>query len=306
MNPSNLTRTLLLWAAWWLPLSLGVPLLAQGNGVVRQTPSARIHVQNHDAPPVSLQVNGERIKGDGRLRYVGSLDSGEAIAKGVRWTFVCDPNPTGGASMEGRFDVEGPFDGWVMIEMPINPIIDGSAALQLGGSLRARTDHSGVVLTIDPEDHALRFLVDGRSVDEYGRGPFTMHRERAGATTPKSWSTGEKDDRRDPIIVERCHDRLAIRASCRIDAGVEAMFTARIRLVGAPGDFKYREAEVVADSGIIPRSEDEISISVTGVGKGRSARSRNGTRPNKPSAVVRQVVPEVVEHSKKPGSAVEE
>jgi hypothetical protein len=307
MNSSNLIRSFFVGAASWSTLFIGSPLLAQGNGVVRQTPSARIHVQNQDTPPVSVEVNGERIKGDGRLRYVGSLGNRDTDPSGVRWTFVCDPNPTGGASMEGRFDVVGPFDGWVMIEMPLNPVIEGAAALQLGGSLRASTDHPGVVLTIGRDDHALRFLVDDRTVDEYGRGPFTMQRELAGATTPKSWSTGEKDDRRDPIIVARCRDRLAIRASCRIDAGVEAMFTARIRLVGAPGDFRYRETVLETDAGMIPRSEDEISISVTGVGKGRSARSRKGARPNKPSAVVRQVVPEAVEApEKKSDSAVEE
>ena len=313
MDSSKLMRSSVMFAAAGSTLFIGSQLLAQGSGVVRQTPSARIHVQNQEASPVSVEVNGERIKGDGRLRYVGSLGDGTTDSSGVRWTFVCDPNPTGGASMEGRFDVAGPFDGWVMIEMPLNPIIDGATALQLGGSLRARTDHPGVVLTIAPDDHALRFLVDDRMVDEYGRGPFTMQRELAGATTPRSWSTGEKDDRRDPIIVDRCRDRLAIRASCRIEAGVEAMFTARIRLVGAAGDFRYRETAAETDPGMIPRSEDEISISVTGVGKGRSARSRNGARPNKPSAVVRQVLPEPVEAPKAPktpkhkaDSAVEE
>ena len=298
------TRLFTLVAPCWLFLILSAPVLGQGTDANRQTPSARIHVQHRDAPALSLEVNGERIKGDGRLRYVGSIGESSKTAHEIRWTYVCDPNPNGGASMEGRFDVDGPFDGWVMIEMPLNPVVNGPAALQLAGSLRGKTDHSGVVLSVARNDHALSFLVDEQVIDQYGRGPFTMQRAEAGATAPRTWSTGEKSDRRQPILVERCRDRLAVRISCQIEEGVEAVFTARIRLVGGVDDFAYRDLEEGDVDGVIPRAEDEISIAVTGVGRGRGSRSRKGVRPNKPAAVVRPV-PAVPDDQTR-GSAVEE
>ena len=298
------TRVLVTATMAWLCAILSSPAFGQEADATRETASARIHVQHRDSTALSLEVNGERIKGDGRLRYVGSIGGSIEKAHQIRWTYLCDPNPNGGASIEGRFDVDGPFDGWVMIEMPLNPIVNGPAALQLAGSLRGRTDHPGVVLSVARDDHALSFLVDDQVVDHFGRGPFTMQRHEAGATAPRGWSTGEKADRKQPILVEQCRDRLAVRVSCQIDEGVEAVFTARIRLVGGADDFAYRTLDEDEAGGVIPRADDEISIAVSGAGRGRGTRSRKGVRPNKPAAVVRSV-PKAPDE-KTLGSAVEE
>ena len=305
MEPVIPIRSFIMAAMAWLVV-VACPLHGQTVESARQTETARIHIQNGASPVLALEVNGERIKGDGRLRYVGSIGGSDESMHEIRWTCVCDPNPNGGASIEGRFDVDGPFDGWVMIEMPLNPVVDGPVALQLAGSLRGRSSEPGVVLTIARDDHALAYYVDDEVVDRYGRGPFTMQRQQAGATAPRAWSTGEKGDHTQPILVDRCRDRIAVRVSCRIDAGVEAVFTARMRLVGKQEDFAYRELEEdgVPSGGLIPRAGEEISIAVSGASRGRGGRSRSGARPNKPAAVVRPVPASSDSASR--GSAVEE
>ncbi|MEE2681890.1 MAG: hypothetical protein VX641_05910 [Planctomycetota bacterium] len=275
----------------WLPVLSVMPLNGQDVEPGRQTSAARIHIQQGTDPVLALEGTGERIKGDGRLRCVGSIGDSGADAHAIRWTFLCDPNPHGGASIEGRFDVEGPFDGWVMIEMPVNPVVDGPVALQLAGSLRGRTCRPGVVFSVARQDHALIYHVDDAVIGHYGRGPFTMQRAQAGATAPRLWSTGEKGDRVPPVLLAGCHDRLAVRLSGRIPAGAEAVFTARMRLVGKPEDFIVRETEPGRSraDGVIPRVDDAVSISVSGASRGRSGRSLGGARPNKPAAVVRPV-----------------
>lgn len=259
-----------------------------------------IEVVPRDAAPRLVHARGERIRGDGRLRHVGALGAGEATGRGIRWTVLCDPNPSGGATLEVRLEVEGPFEGAVRLEMPVDPYVRGPVVLQCDGSLRGRTDRAGVVVSVPRGEQALALLVDGRVRGRFGLGPLVIARAAPGAAPPRRWSIGSPEDQRRPLVVPECLHHLAWRACARVEPGATGVFTGRLRMLGDPSDFVHRARAAQPVPGLVPRSEERVSITVTG----RGGRSRGGARPNKPAAVVRGTRPGPAEPGT--GSAIEE
>lgn len=247
--------------------------------------SARIVVEQADFDRVDLKVNGERIKEDGRLRYTGSI-ARTAEMDLVRWDFACDPNPYGGASIEGAFEVEGPFDGTLTIDIPLDPIVDGRVALKSSITLRAATEVAGVLLALGSRDAAMSVLIDHQPKVRLGLGPMSIERRSAGASPVQRFSSGE-DEGEEPVFVEFARDTLSIRVRCLLEEGRSAIYFGRVHLVGDPEDFRFREdSEADGEESIIPRRSGTISIIVPGAGQGRS-RGRSSGRANKPPAVVR-------------------
>lgn len=244
-----------------------------------------IEVVARGATPLSFRTNGERIRGDGRIRHVGSLGPGPTTGRGIRWTALSDPNPSGGATLEVRLEVQGPFEGTVRLEMPVDPYVRGPVALQCDGSLRGRTDRAGVVVSVPRGEQALTLLVDGRVRGRFGAGPLLVARAAPGAAPPRSWSIGSPADPREPLLVPECLHHLAWRACGRVEPGATGVFTGRLRMLGDPSDFVHRARTVERHPGLVPRSEERVSITVTG----RGNRARGGARPNKPAAVVRGI-----------------
>ncbi len=263
-------------------------------------PHLLIEVLARDAAPQSFRTNGERIRGDGRLRHVGALEAGDATGRGIRWTVLCDPNPSGGATFEVRLELEGPFEGAVRLEMPVDPYVRGPVVLQCDGSLRGRTDRAGVVVSVPRGEQALTLLVDGRVRARFGPGPLVVARAAPGAAPPRSWSIGSPEDPSEPLVVPECLHHLAWRACARVESGATGVFTGRLRMLGDPSDFVHRVRTAEAVPGLVPRSEERVSITVAG----RGNRSRGGARPNKPAAVVRGIRPGL--EAPGTGSAIEE
>ena len=246
-----------------------------------------IEVAARDADVRAFRSNGERIRGDGRVRHVGALRAGETTGRGIRWTALCDPNPSGGATLEVRLEIEGPFEGTVRLEMPVDPRVEGPVVLQCDGSLRGRTDRAGVVVSVPRGEQALTLLVDGRVRGRFGPGPLVLARAAPGATPPRSWSIGSPGDLREPLVVPACLHHLAWRACGRVEPGATGVYTGRLRMLGDSSDFVRRARTAEPLPGLVPRSEERVSITVTG----RGNRARGGVRPNKPAAVVRSTRP---------------
>ena len=259
--------------------------------VIRASGSAQIVVAQDDLDPIRMKVNGERIKKDGRLRYVGSIARSEGVDM-VRREFACDSNPYNGASIEGIFEVEGPFTGVLAIDVPLDPIIEGRIAVKSSAVVRVASDTPGVLLSLDSGEAVCSILIDQRESVRLGRGPFSIERRTPGVSSPRSWSVGEEEGE-EPAFFDFVRDTLSVRVRCKIEEGRRAVYSARVQLVGDPDDFKFRDEleEKVAEDSIIPRRRGSISISVPGAGKGRS-RGRSVGRTNKPPAVVRPSKPD--------------
>jgi hypothetical protein len=239
---------------------------------------ARVVLDQDGMEQLVLTVHGQRIK-DGRLRFVGSVDRPEGGLL-VHWDLLCDPNPHGSASIDGVYDVVGPFNGSIRLDLPLDPIVKGQVALQATSSMRARSDEDGVAFAVGSGESAWSVVVDGRTVLRHGRGPFSIERRTAGVTGTRTWSTGEAEHEA-PVVVEQARDTLSIRSSCILEPGCSVSYNGRVRLFGDPASFVFRE-DVASeeDDSVIPRRSGEITIVVPGAGRG-------SVRRNKPPAVVR-------------------
>jgi hypothetical protein len=282
------------WSArdigWTMAIALAIVAVvasASSDHMKRSSGSgdARILVEQADFETIDLKVNGERIKEDGRLRFTGSI-ARTAEMDLVRWDFACDPNPYGGASIEGAFEVEGPFDGILTIDLPLDPIVEGRVALKSSVTLRAATESPGVLLALGSREAAMNILVDHRSAVRLGQGPLSIERRSAGASSVRRWSSGE-DEGEEPTFVEFARDTLSIRVRCVLEEGRSAIYFGRVHLVGDPTDFQFRkDTEQDGKGSVIPRRGGSISISVPGAGQG-GTRGRGTGRVNKPPAVIR-------------------
>jgi hypothetical protein len=270
----------------------GLSAHADDTATVRPDQMARVVLDQRDRDPLVLTVQGERIKADGRLRFVGSVDRPEGGLL-VHWNLVCDPNPNGEASIEGIYEIVGPFDGSIRLDLPLNPLVDGPVALKTHAAMRAKSDTAGVAISVPSDDCAWSVVVDGRFAVRHGAGPFSIERQSAGVTKARHWSIGE-DQRSEPEILKQAHDSIGLRSSCVLEPGCSVIFTGQVRMVGDPSNFRYRdEVESGLEDSFIPRRPGSISIVVPGTG----SRGRSGTnRPNKQPAVVRPSKP-----AKKPG-----
>ncbi|MCH2144413.1 MAG: hypothetical protein MK082_04615 [Phycisphaerales bacterium] len=248
---------------------------------VRSEHRARVVIDQVESVPLILTVHGQRNK-DGRIRFIGSVDR-EDGALLVHWDLLCDPNPHGSASIDGLFEIVGPFEGSVRLDLPIDPLVEGPVALRTSSSLRARSDAGGVTFAVGPGECAWAALIDGRASVRHGRGPFAIERPTAGVTGTRSWSTGEAPD--EPIVVKAVRDTMSVRTACMLEAGSSAILTGRVQLFGDPANFVFREdvaPELVEST--IPRRSNGITIVVPGAG----ARGQGGSgQINKPSGVVR-------------------
>ena len=274
----DIAWTVLIAAAmmtWLRPVHAEPPL--------RPGQTARVVIEQAAGEPIVLELPGQRIKEDGRLRFVGSIDRGGEESM-VQWNFVCDPNPNGGASIEGVFEIVGAFDGSIRLELPLDPIVDGLVALKTNATMRAQTNEAGVAISIPAGESAWSVLVDRLPVIRHGQGRFSIERRSAGVTSPRTWSSGEEEFD-DPIVVKQARDTLAIRACCTLAEGRSVMFTGKVQLIGDPENFRFREELALEESDSwIPRRSGGISIIVPGAGNG----GRRGPRTtNKPPAVVR-------------------
>jgi hypothetical protein len=257
------------------------------TAATRPDQMARLVLDQRDRDPLVLTVQGERIKSDGRLRFVGSVDRPEGGLL-VHWNLVCDPNPNGEASIEGTYEIVGPFDGSIRLDLPLNPVIDGPVALKTSAVMRAKSDAAGVAISIPSNDCAWSVVVDGRFAVRHGSGPFSIERRSAGVTKARHWSVGE-DDRSEPEILPQAHDSIGIRSSCVLEPGCSVVFDGKVRMVGDPSNFQYRdEVERGLEDSFIPRRSGSISIIVPGTGSGGRSRTN---RPNKQPAVVRPSKP---------------
>ena len=266
------------------------PLLSAGADdtmVVRPDQMARVVLDQRDQDSLVLRVQGERIKSDGRLRFVGSIDRPEGGLL-VHWNLVCDPNPNGEASIDGIFEIVGPFDGSIRLDLPLNPVVDGPVALKTNASMRARSEDGGVAISVPAGESAWSVVVDGRYAIRQGTGPFSIERRSAGVTKARSWSVGE-NELNEPVIMKEAHDSISLRTACALEPGCSVIFTGKVRMVGDPSNFRYRdEVEDTSEDSFIPRRPGSISIIVPGTG----SRGRSGTsRPNKQPAVVRPSKP---------------
>ena len=261
---------------------VGLGAFAVGENPEHSEHKARVIVERRDLDPLALTVHGRRVAEDGRLRFVGSIDRPDGGAM-LHWDLLCDPNPNGGASIEGTFQMVGPFDGSFRLEVPLNPVVAGSVALKAEATLRASADRGGIAIEISRDECAWGVVVDGRAVIRNGCGPLSIERESAGVTKARTWSRGMAPGE-DPIIIDRARDRLGMRVACTLAEGASAILEGRIRMIGDPDDFMYREtASEEGSFSPIPRREGGISISVPG----SRTRGGRGGRPNKPKAVVR-------------------
>lgn len=255
----------------------------QADPPARPKHAARLVLQPFDGDPIVLKVYGQRVKEDGRLRFVGSIDrrDGEVLA---HWNLVCDPNPHGGASIEGVYEIVGPFDGSISLELQLDPIVEGLVALKTNAMMRAQTEEAGVVIALPAGEAAWSVLVDGRPAVRHGQGPFSLERRSPGVTNPRTWQSGE-EEYDEPTVLKEARDTLAIRARCILEEGRSVMFNGRVELVGDPVNFRFREEldSETADSRI-PRRPGSISIVVPGAGNG--VRRGSGS-PNKQPAVIR-------------------
>lgn len=243
--------------------------------------TARLVIAQPGQETVVLGVRGERMREDGRLRFAGSFDRPDGGSL-VRWNLLCDPNPNGEASIEGVYELVGPFEGSVRLELPLNPVVDGPIALKTHAVMRAQRDGRGTAIAIPSGEHAWGVTVDGRLAVKDGAGPLRVERRSAGVTEPRTWSNGELPHE-DPVIFARARDHLGLRVACILEAGASAVFTGRVRMVGDSTDFRYRDdLESEQPDSVIPRRSGSISIVVPGTG----GRGRQG-RPNKQPAVVR-------------------
>lgn len=243
---------------------------------------ARVVIERQDRDPLVLTVHGERVREDGRLRFVGSVDRPDGGLL-VRWDMLCDPNPNGSASIEGTYQLVGPFDGSIRFQLPLNPIVDGPVAFKSEATMRANADRRGVAVSVPRDEYAWSAVLDGRAIIRHGRGPLSIERGSAGVTKAREWSSGVVPGD-EPLIVSEAQDRLSIRAACTLSEGASAIFQGRILMVGDPANFRFREPEATEEEASpIPRRDGSISISVPGTG----SRGRREVRPNKPPAVVR-------------------
>lgn len=247
--------------------------------------SARIVIRQDELEPIEMKVNGDRMKQDGRLRFVGSVGRGEESER-VRWDFAVDPNPYGGASIEGSFEVEGPFLGTLTFHVPFDPVIDGRVALKSATTLRVASDEPGVLLQLRPNETLSAILVDHQPVIRHGRGPLSIERHDAGVSAPRTWSVGEAEGE-EPIFVDGLRKTLSVRVRCVLEEGRRAVYFSRVQLVGDPDDFRFRsETGPLAEESLIPRRNGSISITVPGAASS-GVRGRGAGRVNKPPAVIR-------------------
>ena len=246
---------------------------------------ARLIVEQVGKPRIIRQLDGRRVPVDGRLRFIGSIED-ESGGELARWDFVCDPNPHGGASVEGAFEVEGPFDGVIVLDIPLEPVVKGEVAVKSSLTLRAATEEPGIVLELASREAAMSILVDGKSVIRHGQGPMSMERDAPGATPVRRWSVGE-EEAAEPRFVPAINDRLSIKVRSRLAEGRSAIYFGRVHLVGDPADFQLRKDSNGTGGSIIPRRDGAISISVPGAGKGGSRGKKNKSpaviRPSKPT-----------------------